>query len=284
VGAVTVNNAIKRIGVFLMNDSLNNSNGKTSVIIKMNPLIKWIIVSCLVIEILLILLDTLMGYNAINPLEPPSLLFNYAFSLTEEDSIGNCLASLQTFFVGITIFFIFLKLRFERVNKKRQISWFILGVFFIYMAIDDAFALHETLGTAFSQWFKSTPEPSSLFKLVSKFPSFYWIMLLGPFFILMGLFMLIFLWNELKGIKLRKFVFIALVFFAIAILLDFIEGIDETYRMMENMAGMTEPFVTHFIQLVEEVLEMLGTTLLWYVFLNYLAHLSDNLGIKLIKN
>ncbi len=76
-------------------------------------------------------------------------------------------------------------------------------------------------------------------------------------------------------------------------------GIDDGAAIHEKLGGALERmaakkseeqgaiedkyFVTHTFKVVEEVLEMLGTTLLWVGFMHYVAAAADGVKLKLFS-
>jgi hypothetical protein len=66
--------------------------------------------------------------------------------------------------------------------------------------------------------------------------------------------------------------------------LDLIEGLDGFEARQENWAaalGIDAYGVTHTFAVTEEVLEMAGTTLLWFAFLRYFGIRADGISLRL---
>jgi hypothetical protein len=102
-------------------------------------------------------------------------------------------------------------------------------------------------------------------------------MVFGPFFVSIGIFIIWFLWKELSSKELWDWFLVGISLYAVAVGLDFIEGIDgEPYEEM-GIAGFfsTHDYrIRHMSKALEEFLEMLGTTIFLIVFLKNIFRLS----------
>jgi hypothetical protein len=108
-----------------------------------------------------------------------------------------------------------------------------------------------------------------------------------PLFAVAGMLLLVFLWSELRDRRARVLLLVALICLAVAVGLDFVEGLHETHpwnldahlaRWLDWDLAAESWFehdgfeaVVHFSKSVEEFLEMLGNTLLWVAFLRHLS-------------
>ncbi len=108
----------------------------------------------------------------------------------------------------------------------------------------------------------------------------------------MGLFMLIFLWIELGRARLL----LAMSLLALAVGLDFIEGLSEDHRWnvyswlaeSTDLDSWTEArfeasayeTLEHFSRSIEEALEMAANSVLWFLFLRHLGTRGDELHIR----
>jgi len=238
--------------------------------ISMKKLIYYVVLICLIIEIILILADIFIASNLF--IFIPVRSFQKIFNITGEHSLANFFSSIQTFCIGITLLCICFFIKAE--NLKKGIIWFFYGIFFIFLAIDDGTAFHESIGDYTTYWIKMHGD-SPCAKLMSVYPSYRWQITVGPFLLLAGLFMLYFLWYELKGLKMRRILFIALLCVISAELLDFLDGMGKPVLLLKDLFHVNKAIIIHIMRIVEEYLEMLSMTLLWYVFLNYLSHCTD---------
>ncbi len=188
----------------------------------------------------------------------PSRALRRAVNITREDSIGNWFSSVQALVVGIVLLMLFLDAR-AADDGRRRAGWGILAAFFAFMAIDDATKLHERIGTASRSWFGQGEGGGESF--VDAFPTYAWHLVVAPFFVAMGIYMLWFLWRELDAYH-RPLVLAAFSCLAVAVGLDFLEGMD--------LPGLTSYDARHTMKLVEELLEMLGITFFLVTFLRVL--------------
>jgi hypothetical protein len=173
--------------------------------------------------------------------------------------------------------------------KRKFYCWAGIGSFFIYMGIDDAIKFHERIGTAFKVLLSRSAEtsgPGILNSVHNAFPSYTWQMIFGPFFIAMGIFLLWFLWKELSSKKLWYWFLVGISLYAVAVGLDFVEGLDSEFYENVGIAGFfsTEDFrIRHMSKALEEFLEMFGTTIFLIVFLENLFRMSHEWKINIAE-
>ena len=129
-------------------------------------------------------------------------------------------------------------------------------MFFTYMVIDDGAMVHERIGSAFKQANRDI-----------ELPSYTWQFVVAPLFIMMGVFMLGFLWKQGSSKVKRSWLLAALLCLALALVMDYVEGLDEGYRLLVEHLGWTEKTIAHFSKSIEEFLEMLGMSFLLILFL-----------------
>lgn len=221
-------------------------------------------------EIILILLDVFLGYFywATVP-EIRKMII-----ITREESLATWFSSTQMIVVGILLLLIAMAIKKQgnwQDVKRRSYGWLIIGFFFIYMGIDDAIEFHEGMGTYINISLKNSGKPGLLTSIWSVFPSYYWQLVFGPFFAVMGLFILYFLWKEIQSQTLRIWIVSALGMFVLAVGLDFIEGFQSnTYFGITDFFGIELHTAIHIFQVLEEFLEMLGTSFFLFVFLKHL--------------
>jgi hypothetical protein len=116
-------------------------------------------------------------------------------------------------------------------------------------------------------------------------PSYSWHSVIAPLYAACGLGILAFLWAAFRRLRVARFLILGFGCWAAAAGLDFIEGLESADRFYDWVqdslaAGQRRYLVTHTFKVFEEVLEMLGTTLLWVGFLNYLAHVLKGHRLK----
>lgn len=214
------------------------------------------------LELLLVLLDATLNYNAWTSSPPIRRLFNIA----REDSLAAWLSSAQTFVVGFVLLAIHWTAKARGRPRFETFGWALLSAFFFYLAVDDGSALHERMGTAF----KSSA-------VAADFPTYAWHMIYAPLFAGMGLFMVMFLSANLNSKTLKHWFFAALTCYVTAEVLDFIEGLQGaiSYAGLAEATGLSATLVSHAGRVAEEFLEIFGTTLFLVTFMKHLLGWID---------
>lgn len=229
-----------------------------------------------VVELLLVGLDLLLNYSAWVQDEELQELFNVA----REPSLGNWFSSVQELAAGVTLWLVHLKVKKEPGARLRAAGWAVLAVAFCYVAVDDGARVHERVGVAVSDFYtdesaaSDTEGDSWLGRALDVFPSYPWQVLFGPPFAAMGIFLLVFLWRELPDRRLKWLVVLGLALYAMAQAQDFVEGLETPYDLLTERYDLHPYTVPHLAKIVEEYLEMLGTTVLLYVFLEHLSRFT----------
>ena len=224
--------------------------------------LKKLLYCCLSAELFIVLADIFLNYFEWIPFRPLRRTFN----ITREDAIGNWFSSTQTLCVGIVLWTLFALDR----NDKKKWGWAVLASFFTFMAFDDASKFHERAGSSFKAL---APSLAWVEALVEQCPSYTWQILVGPFFAVMGLCIVWFIWKELDTPRYRLWLGAALACLVVAVGLDAIEGMD--------LPSLSSYPVRHFLKLVEELLEMLGNTLFLLTFSSVLLHHTQEVAIDL---
>ncbi len=107
------------------------------------------------------------------------------------------------------------------------------------------------------------------------FPSYTWQMIFGPFFMAIGIFIVWFLWKALEPRRLWYWFLVGMSLYAVAIGLDYVEGLDsDQYEGIAAFFSTEEYRIEHLSKTLEEFLEMLGTTIFLVVFLKNIFGLS----------
>jgi hypothetical protein len=219
---------------------------------------------CLGIEILLVFLDVSINFYRYSDTGAIRRLFN----MTREDGLGSWFMVLQTTVAAMTLLLISLLERERNRPSKKHWYWAILAVFFLYLSADDAAKIHERLGTLFDSY-RSEDGIGSLF------PSYGWQLAVLPFFSIAGLAMVWFLWAELKAPKARALLILAPAIMALAVTLDFFEGLEHEhpwnlYTWLSEYFQISPKTIRHFGKTTEEFLEMLSISLLLMLFVQRL--------------
>lgn len=196
--------------------------------------------------------------------------FQHLFDLTLEANIPTWFSSTQLLVVGIVSFLVS-RQRHALGLKRAALAWLVISAFFAYMGIDDASQIHERLATGASQLAKQTETDSGLLHAFIKFPSYYWQVIFLPIFGSLGIFMLVFLHKELgKGASFWLF-FSGLACYVIAVGLDYYDGLKgDNYKLIANYTVLSLQDVQHVLRVLEEYIELLGTTLFLGAFMKHL--------------
>ncbi len=263
---------------------MGNEGGNIQIGINPDRVARNVFICCLVFEIFLVLIDVFINYYELSDIKTIRRLCNIA----REDSLASWFGTTQTFIAGLTLWLIFYLARHSSAPKTTAAGWCLLALLFSYMAVDDGAELHERFGTAFEIVFENKGAPDASMSWASKlldiFPSYAWQILFIPFFGIAGVFMLIFLWRELKHKKAKIIIVLALTCFVTAVGLDFVEGLDKKHEwnfhtMIREKYDLQKYTVRHFSKSLEEFLEMLGITLFWTSFILYFKYLPKG-GVR----
>lgn len=266
-------------------------SSRIDLVLRPRRLLVTLFLFCVSAELALFLLDWNVNYGRLIDAAPVRNLFN----TTREDGLASWFGVTQTALAALTLWLVYLVVRARGQSRWTRLGWLALALFFSYMAFDDGAQFHERIGSTFAILEDRASESSAKSGAgwLSAFPSYPWQVIFMPGFAAMGLFMLVFLWREL-GTDLRRGLVLAGVgCFAVAVGLDFVEGLDEEHALNLNARIAALPAVAdyatarferqpyevvrHFGKSVEEILEMLGMTLIWMALLGHAMHLLHNL-------
>lgn len=226
-----------------------------------------VFLGCLIVEVALVYLDLTVNWLRWSDSGAMRRLFN----TTREDGLASWFMVSQTLVTAVVAWVIFTVLLHQRTAAARRVGWLIIALFFTYMCIDDGAMVHERIGTAFEN---STG--------IGGYPSYAWQYVLLPFFALMGVFMLLFLWREMPRAADRARVAAAVGLFVLAVAMDFVEGMDEGYRWLSAAAGWESETIRHFSKSLEEFFEMVGMSIFLVTFIGYLASIAPRLEVRFV--
>ncbi len=202
------------------------------------------------------------------------------FDMTLEGNFPTWWSSTQLLAVGLAAWLIFLRVKAENGKRGKRLGWIVLAVFFLYMAVDDATYLHERVGYATKTlvqdgaWFVG-------FGLAAQFPSYYWQLVYGLPFLIIGFFMTVFLWRDLESAALRLPAILGLGCYVLAVGLDFADGQSNqaVYRCISRFTTMYVETQRDCARVFEEFMEMFGTSLLLLAFVGRLTRMPGQLEI-----
>lgn len=162
------------------------------------------------------------------------------FNLDRERNFPSYYSGLKLFVVAVLASAVFTL----SSKKSTRVFWAISSAVFIFLALDDLTELHENIAY-YALYVKHLPFIPGLFRS----PTHNWIFLFAPFFIAFGAFVLhsIIRLNVITGIARRLF-FGGMIFFALALFLEFFGGI------------IRVPSFYKFLSVIEELFEMIGAT------------------------
>jgi hypothetical protein len=192
-----------------------------------------------------------------------------------EKSFGTWFSVVQNFVAALAALTV--SLYYRVMDRKRLVSvaWLLVCLFFAYVSLDDHLMLHERFSSGLGALIFQ-----KVFGRPVRFVTYKWLYLFGPFFGAFGLFFLVFLLRELKGTKDRLILLAALGLWGIAVGLDAWEGSGLPYQGLKQATGL-EPFkARQTIMLIEEMLEMVGSTLFLYLFLSHLLELCNRPALR----
>lgn len=209
-------------------------------------------------------------------------------NITREDSLSNWFSSIQAIAVGSVIWLTAIGVRKQMRDNyyiRKFYCWAGIGTFFIYLGIDDAIKFHERMGTAFKVLLFENEDTSGtgiIGSAYDAFPSYTWQLVFGPLFISIGIFIICFLWKSLEPRRLWYWFLVGISLYAVAVGLDFVEGLDtEPYEGIAGFFSTEEYRIEHLSKTLEEFLEMLGTTIFLIIFLKNIFNLSREWNINI---
>jgi hypothetical protein len=185
------------------------------------------------------------------------------FNVAREESLPTWFASLQALLVSVTAWALW------RIEGAR--GWLFVSLFFLYVSIDDAAAVHERVATALSDSFPTLP-------LLENYPSFSWHLLVAPILAAGLLAVAVYQWRRIPTRRTMLLVGAGLAAFAISQSFDVLEGIDGLFEGWAEDLDVDEYTVGHGFRATEEWLEMLGTTALWAPML---LRLGDSVDVEI---
>ncbi len=259
---------------------LKNDNPVT-IEVESDLMIRRLVIALVAIEIAFVILDAIITYGELTDI----VYIQNIFDITREGSMPSWFGTTQMFMVGLTIWSIVVLNKKRLISKGRKIGWAVIATFITYLSLDDGAQIHERIGSAYVIIFEETTSPALISTMGGRFfdhyPSYAWQFAVAPIFIILGFFMLFFLWKEFQDGVGKKLLIAGVALFAIAQGMDFIEGLEPDHALniftwVQWQLSLGDSTVIHFAKSLEEFLEMLGTTVLWVAFLRHFIILTRN--------
>ena len=228
-----------------------------------------IVDACVLAIAVCVVLDFAFTYS--NWLGEPEV--RVMFDITREGSVPSWFSSSQLVAAGLVCAVIVAALRARGAGLREWAGWAGVAAFFCFMGIDDAAEIHERLGTLLGREAVAVPvdERGAALGTVLTVPTYFWQLFIAPLFVLAGVVITAFLWRRLRPHGLFRHVAVGMACFALAIAFDFVEGIDGFYANAAAVWHLEEYTVNHYGRVLEETLEMIGTTSFLAAFTGYLA-------------
>lgn len=232
-----------------------------------SKLVFWVLYS---IEIMLVVLDGFINYGRLSDFSPIRRIFNMA----KEGGLSTFFSSFQLLSVSLILLCLWIR---TKGSNFRQHFWLVLSGFFLYLAIDDSAVVHERFGSTV-QSLAIQADPNAFMSWISFFPSYTWQVVFVPIFGSIAALMIYFFRKELKT-ELLWIGYLALGCYAAAVSIDFLEGIRGFYFWLSEIFHADERALSHFSRVLEEFLEMFGTTLFLTTFLRHLMSKTNKISV-----
>ncbi len=220
-----------------------------------------LLIFCLFVEAWLIFLHFRI---ALHPNASVSVL-GQAFDFTRESSLPSFWGCLVAFFTGIFAYLVSFCLGRFGGAKSALLGWKIVAVLFIVFAVDDAIGMHERIGAITSL---------DLMDSIG-YKSYPWHIVVAPIFGISLLIALVLIWKSVRSVKgLLPMLALGIFSFGAAFGFDVVEGIEQMKGIskLDQLGEMVE--FLPYLMLMEEVLEMAGTTFFLFVAFSYFLHLA----------
>lgn len=222
----------------------------------------------------------------------------YLFNMSMEGSLSSWFGTSQTMISAMTLWLIFVIVRRRGASKWRCLGWLALALFFSLMTVDDGARMHERLGGVVRRFVadEDATDPSWIDRYSKWFPSYNWQFSFLPFFGAMGLFMVGFMWFELKRKSSKVLILTSIALFVVAVSMDFFEELDDDHEWniytiitekydideftMKHYRRSGYSTLGHISKAIEEDIEMLANTLFLFVFLRHLTVVGQSMRFR----
>jgi len=219
----------------------------------------------LVFEALLVILDLLFNVYDV----AGDISIRRIFNPAREESLPTWFSAMQALVVGCVAYLIAAA---RRRQGRSMVGWILVGTFFVYLSADDSAAIHERLGSAIERALGA-----------QDLPTYAWQIFIAPVLALALLASAAYAWRHVQP-RLRPLIIAGLACFAISQGLDFVEGMEkivDTIDALGDTYASNAYLISHAPRLLEEWLEMLGTTAFLAAFLNAFVDKVDGVRLEL---
>ncbi|MEZ4239436.1 MAG: hypothetical protein R3F59_25420 [Myxococcota bacterium] len=217
--------------------------------------VRRLVVAMLAVQGALLVVDLLFAYLDL----VPGKAFQHLANVAREDGFATWYSATQATAVAAVLGAVAWA---EGRAGRGRLGWALLALLFAYIGADDATGLHERIGPAVRHL-----SGGAVFDLV---PSYAWQVVFVPLFGAAGLGMVLFLRHHLAP-ALQLGILLALAGYAVAVGLDFVEGVDGAHERLADALHLGHYTVSHAARVLEEELEMAATTLFLAVFASKLV-------------
>ena len=195
--------------------------------------------------------------------------------ITLESNLPTWYSSTQELLVALFAYIVYTARRQQGAGVITSLAWLGIALFFFYIAVDDTSRIHERLGTVMHHSAEDT-KAGGIWEVLRDFHSYTWQILFMPFFASVGVLMTIFLYREFGSRRLFIYFGAGITCYAIAVGLDYLDGLRHTYDAMMVQTDLSKDELRHLSRAYEEFLEMFGTTLILVSFLRHWAAMPES--------
>ena len=230
----------------------------------------WIIVILLGVETLLAIGHLTVTRSTPGVLSPDLIDL---FHMDREGNLPTWFSTSQLLRLALVLLSTAVLQIYRRINQNAALIWTLCAGGALFLSADEGASIHEMLGTLVGR-IAEEAEPDSLLHRVSFFPSYYWLLLYVPMATPIAIFLIRFFWRELHNGRVLATTGL-IVYLIGAVALDFLEGSYGNSEHHRLMLVVLDHAITFDPFLIEELMEMVGVTLVLAAFLKYLLVLDN---------
>ena len=229
----------------------------------------------------LVICDTVLTFHDITGY----YVFHRVFDMTREETIPNWYASVLLFCIGLTSLLIYVVQRARGVFRADASPWLFFAGFFTFLSMDDGAKIHERLGTFFRDL---TEEGEGIFwifqDVLDSASTYSWQIFVLPVFLFVGFFMLLWGYQHVKNTKTHGWILLGGVSIAVALGLDYFEGLVDNDVIDLSDRAFSEYTIEHYQRVAEEFLEMTGFICILHGLWIHLLSLVPGLKLLVVQS